>query len=120
MQEVFTTRAYFVLQGDRLWALGLEEDDSLVTDMFGGQLQGNVVCHGCKQRFTRYEFFKVQSRRNTLAYFVCLGGFECCLLRGLRMPRLFSPPVIVKALSYKWVALVGATSVILQLSKAAE
>lgn len=46
-------------QADRVWEEQLRVDDSPVTDLFGGQLQTNVSCHGCKTRFTRYEFFKV-------------------------------------------------------------
>ena len=47
------------LQAERLWKRYLEQDDSPVTDFFGGQLQNNVTCHVCKHRFTSYEFFKV-------------------------------------------------------------
>lgn len=46
-------------QAERMWKRHLEQDDSPMTDLFGGQLQGNITCHGCKGRFTRYEFFKV-------------------------------------------------------------
>ena len=42
-----------------MWRRHLEQDDSPVSDLFGGQLQGNITCHSCKGRFTRYEFFKV-------------------------------------------------------------
>jgi ubiquitin carboxyl-terminal hydrolase 2/21 len=45
-------------KADRLWKRYLEQDDSPVTDFFGGQLQNNVTCHVCKHRFTSYEFFK--------------------------------------------------------------
>ena len=47
------------MQAERLWKRYLEQDDSPVTDFFGGQLQNNVTCHVCKHRFTSYEFFKV-------------------------------------------------------------
>lgn len=47
------------MQAERMWRRHLEQDDSPVTDLFGGQLQGNITCHSCKGRFTRYEFFKV-------------------------------------------------------------
>ena len=40
-------------QADRLWADNLEKEDSPLMELFAGQLQGNIVCHKCKSRFTK-------------------------------------------------------------------
>jgi ubiquitin carboxyl-terminal hydrolase 2/21 len=41
----------------RHWARYLAADNSPITDLFGGQLQSTVHCHGCDHRFTMYEPF---------------------------------------------------------------
>ena len=43
----------FTEQAVRLWDYNLEKEDSPVTELFAGQLQGNIVCHKCKSRFTK-------------------------------------------------------------------
>ncbi len=44
-------------KADRLWNMYLEQDNSPITHLFGGQLQSSVVCHKCHTRFTMYEPF---------------------------------------------------------------
>ena len=44
-------------KADRLWLQYLRNDDSLMTRLFGGQLQSCVLCHKCSTRFTMYEPF---------------------------------------------------------------
>lgn len=44
-------------KADRLWQEYLRTDDSLMTRLFGGQLQSSVLCHKCSTRFTMYEPF---------------------------------------------------------------
>ncbi|KAK9811723.1 hypothetical protein WJX72_008998 [[Myrmecia] bisecta] len=44
-------------KADRLWQRYLAYDNSLITDLFGGQLQSSVTCHACQGRFTMYEPF---------------------------------------------------------------
>jgi hypothetical protein len=61
-----TPNTLLAVQAERLWKRHLEQDDSPVTDFFGGQLQNNVTCHVCKHRFTSYEFFKVAGGRASL------------------------------------------------------
>ena len=48
-----TVIAMLIWQADRLWARDLSRDKSPVMELFGGQLQGNIVCHKCKSRFTK-------------------------------------------------------------------
>ncbi len=48
-----TVIAMLTRQADRLWARDLSRDKSPVMELFGGQLQGNIVCHKCKSRFTK-------------------------------------------------------------------
>ena len=45
--------ARLIAKADRLWARDLSRDKSPVMELFGGQLQGNIVCHKCKSRFTK-------------------------------------------------------------------
>lgn len=41
----------------RHWRSYLAQDSSIVTDLFGGQLQSSITCHRCGGRFTMYEPF---------------------------------------------------------------
>ena len=39
-------------KADREWARHLAQDNSVIYDLFSGQLQSTIKCHKCSRRFT--------------------------------------------------------------------
>lgn len=39
-------------KADREWARHLAQDNSVIYDLFSGQLQSSIKCHKCNNRFT--------------------------------------------------------------------
>lgn len=39
-------------KADREWARHLAQDNSVIYDLFSGQLQSSIKCHKCNKRFT--------------------------------------------------------------------
>lgn len=39
-------------KADREWARHLAQDNSVIYDLFSGQLQSSIKCHKCSKRFT--------------------------------------------------------------------